>query len=778
MTPWQWLRRPVRRDGRVRVLFVVPDLGVGGAERHVATLAPALDSRRFAPAVVCIGDEGALFDGLAAAGVPALALHARRNPLAALAGLVRVIRRGRPDVVITRGYNAEALGRLAAVLTRAPRSVMWVHNCGDITPRGRLRPWVDRALDPITDAYYAVAHGQRPYLTGELGYPDEKIVVVHNGVDPGRFESGRGAAADRGDGAAALAAELGLDPAAPVIGIVAVLRPEKDHATLLRAFAIVRDQVPAAQLLVVGDGPERARLEKLAAELGVADGVVFAGSRPDVGRLFGIIDVAVLSSWTVECFPMALLEAMASGVPTVGTAVGGVPEMIEEGVTGHVVPPRAPRALAAPLVAMLSEPQRTATMGRAARDRVRREFTLERSVRAAESAILRTVGRDGDGEPPPRPVALTVVLDRTFVGGAESVLLGTLAHLDRDRITPRLICLREGGPLASRFEAAGVPVEVLHRRGRWDPSTLPRLVRRLRATGTDVVLVHHHNRAALTLGRLAARLAGVRANVVAAHDMDLDRVHGRVLPRHDVATLFLSDALVLLAPSQGRYLHEREGVGRFPWRRVREVVIPNGIEIGPVPGPAERAAARAGLGLATDEVVFGVVARLSPQKAHHLLLGAFADIAAQRRVRLVVVGDGERAAELRTLAARLGVADLVLFTGIRSDVPELLPAFDVSCLSSVHEGAPLSVLEAMAAGVPVLSTDVGALRDLVHDGREGYLVPAGDRAALGARMAELADDAGLRTRMGAMARTRAERDYSIERTAAGYTRLVSELVTG
>ena len=173
---------------------------------------------------------------------------------------------------------------------------------------------------------------------------------MHNGVDPARFPL-RLPVRD-----AALAAELGIDDGAPVVGIVAVLRPEKDHETLLRAIRMVREEIPDAQLLVIGDGPQRGRLEALTAELGITAAVRFAGVRSDVGRVLGLLDVVTLSSYTVECFPMALLEAMASGVPTVGTAVGGVPEMIDDGTTGYVVPPRDPRALADALIKMLRRP--------------------------------------------------------------------------------------------------------------------------------------------------------------------------------------------------------------------------------------------------------------------------------------------------------------------------------------------------------------------------------------------------------------------------------------
>ncbi|MGQ0573034.1 MAG: glycosyltransferase, partial [Pseudonocardia sp.] len=134
-------------------------------------------------------------------------------------------------------------------------------------------------------------------------------------------------------------------------------------------------------------------LTSLAAELGLGDRVIFTGVRDDVGELLRLMHVFVLASYTVECFPMALLEAMAVGRTAVCTAVGGIPDMIDEGVTGHVVPPRDAVALAERLVELLRDPARTEKMGRAARERLEARFTLESSVREAERALEETAGR-------------------------------------------------------------------------------------------------------------------------------------------------------------------------------------------------------------------------------------------------------------------------------------------------------------------------------------------------------------------------------------------------
>ncbi|MFI5783600.1 glycosyltransferase [Nocardia sp. NPDC051570] len=375
MNPRQ--RRPIR------VLYVVPDLRVGGAERHVTTLLPNLDRARFEPSVICIGEEGSLFAELGAAGVPAQALHrTKHQAAAALRDLVRAMRRQRPDVVVTRGYNAEALGRIAAWCARVPKAIVWVHNCGDVEPRGRFRAVTDRILDRRTSAYFGVAQAQIRYMVEDLGYPESKIRVIYNGVDPSAFATGD-------DRTAAM--DFGIGEQDVVVGIVAALRPEKDHATFLRAARQVADRLPSAKFLIVGDGPERGRIESLVGELGLDDRVIVAGSRPDVAALLRAMDVVVLSSYSVECFPMALLEAMAAARPAVCTSVGGIPELIVDGKTGYLVPPRDPDRLAERLLVVLADVPARKQMGAAARARVDTEFSLRMSISAAELAMEEVV---------------------------------------------------------------------------------------------------------------------------------------------------------------------------------------------------------------------------------------------------------------------------------------------------------------------------------------------------------------------------------------------------
>lgn len=374
------------RGAPIRVMFVAPTLSVGGAERHLTRVVPRFDPDRIRAHIVTIQQRGPMYAHLEDAGASLASLDRRsRDAHLIVKDLVREIRAFRPDVVVTRGFLAEVLGAVAARVARVPRHVVWKHNCGDVDKRRRERV-LDRAVDRLTHAYLGVAFGQVPYLVNDLGIAGRKIRIIHNGVDPSEYtpdpRGGR-----RGD----TARELGIGPDDPVIGILAVLREEKDHATLLRAARRVVDALPEARLLIVGDGPLRGRLEALAAELGLGDRAIFAGMRSDVDEILRIVDVVVLSSYTVECLPFAVLEGMAAGLPAVCTAIGGLPELVEDGATGYLVPPRDPAGLAERLVEVLRDDARRAGMGDAARRRLEEHFTLEHSVRETERVLTRIV---------------------------------------------------------------------------------------------------------------------------------------------------------------------------------------------------------------------------------------------------------------------------------------------------------------------------------------------------------------------------------------------------
>jgi glycosyltransferase involved in cell wall biosynthesis len=234
--------------------------------------------------------------------------------------------------------------------------------------------------------------------------------------------------------------------------------------------------------------------------------------------------------------------------------------------------------------------------------------------------------------------------------------------------------------------------------------------------------------------------------------------------------------VVAVSASHADYLSSSEGIDR---RRL--VVIENGIDLDAWARvtPAARTRARADLGIGKDESVIVMVAALRPEKAHEALLEAIAALGARgRRVRALIAGDGPRRELLEKRAAALAIADRVDFLGVRDDVACLLHASDALVLPSraVVETLPLAVLEAMAAGIPVIASAVGSIPEVVVDGSTGWLIPPADVLALAHRIEHVLDNPAEAARVAASARERVDARYSIERTAAQYSRLFEEVV--
>jgi glycosyltransferase involved in cell wall biosynthesis len=208
-------------------------------------------------------------------------------------------------------------------------------------------------------------------------------VVARGGVHPTRRRLVYEGVSDRSPlpGGEAALAELGVPPDATVIGNVAALTAHKDHATLVEAMALVAARRPRVRLVIAGEGELRAALEQRVRDLGLADRVVFAGFRDDLDRLLPAFSVFCLSSH-LEGLGTSLLDAMAFGLPVVATAAGGIPEAVEDGVTGRLVPPRDPPALAAALVEVLDDPGRLGALGAAGRRRFEERFSADRMVDA------------------------------------------------------------------------------------------------------------------------------------------------------------------------------------------------------------------------------------------------------------------------------------------------------------------------------------------------------------------------------------------------------------
>jgi glycosyltransferase involved in cell wall biosynthesis len=317
------------------------------------------------------------------------------DDLVALASMVQLVRRLRPDVVHTHMAKAGTVGRLAARMCGVPLIVHTYH--GHVfhsyfgPTRTRVFITIERALGRATDRIVVVGDGQRDEIAGYGVAPSHKLEPIRLGLELGQFlraEDARGP----------LRQELGMDETTPLIGIVARLVPIKAHEVFFAAAAQVLVGEPSAQFVVIGDGERRAELEALVDRLGIRRAVTFLGWRRDMVNVYANLDVVALTSLN-EGSPVALIEALASARPVISARVGGVPEVVLDGVTGLTVPPSDPAAMAQGVLELLRDRDLAARLAAAGRRHVYPRYDSSRLVDDVRTLYLRELAARGRGVP-------------------------------------------------------------------------------------------------------------------------------------------------------------------------------------------------------------------------------------------------------------------------------------------------------------------------------------------------------------------------------------------
>jgi glycosyltransferase involved in cell wall biosynthesis len=375
-------------DGRLGVVALVDCLVHGGAERLAADIALRLDPERFAstlcvsrwsdPAHAASPDVPERVRAAAeAAGVRFLGLRRRGTwDLAAWRPLVRLLHSGGVQVVHGHMFGsnvwAVVLGRLAGVPVVVAHEHSWAFT------GARSRQLVDRyVIGRGSDVVIACSQEDRRRMIEVQGIAGHRVLFVPNGIVARSPTPGR-----------SLRRELGIAPDAPVVGSVGALRAEKRFDVLLRAAGQLLPRWPGLRIVVAGAGAERSALEALAADLGLARAVMLLGARDDVPDVLDAIDVAVTCS-DFEGSPLSVLEYMEAGLPVVATRVGGLPDLVDDGVHGLLVPRRDPAALAGALDDLLGDPGRRHAMGSAGRQRRREQFDFEVMIERLEDLYER-----------------------------------------------------------------------------------------------------------------------------------------------------------------------------------------------------------------------------------------------------------------------------------------------------------------------------------------------------------------------------------------------------
>lgn len=363
---------------RTRIVFLLDQLNLAGAQKRAVNIARALDPSRFDVRIICLHAGGPLQPEIEAAGIDLTILAFDTSPwrfrnVGQLWRLGRLLRRQSPRIVHTFCYWCTIYGSLASRLAAVPVLITSRICQYDLKPQGTIPRLLERLTNPLASMVVTISQAVTDDTIRIEGVPEHKVSLVYNGVDLGDTS--------RVDDEAELRGSLGIAPGDSVVVMVANFHAYKRHDTLLRAARDVLAKRPHTKFLMLGRESEQlGRLKRMADDLEIADSVIWTGARTDVPRVLAIADIGVLCSET-EALGNAVLEYMDSGLPVVATRVGGIPEMIVHGETGWLIPVDDAEALTGHLLELLGDPEAARQMGAAGRERARTTFSLQAMIR-------------------------------------------------------------------------------------------------------------------------------------------------------------------------------------------------------------------------------------------------------------------------------------------------------------------------------------------------------------------------------------------------------------
>ncbi len=362
----------------LRTAFVTTSMPVGGAETLLVNLVRGFDRDRIAPELVCLKELGPLGVALATEIPTKHAMIRSKYDLVILYRLAKHFRRHRIDAVVTVGAGDKMFwGRLAAKAAGVPVICSALHSTGWPDGVGRL----NRMLTPITDGFIAVAQSHGEFLINFERFPASKVAIIRNGIDSQRFEPN---ATQR----EVVRAELGLESTAPLVGIVAALRPEKNHELFLDVASQTIKILPNAHFVIIGEGPERKKIESILSSKNLNSNVHLLGNRHDTPRLLAALDTFLLTSHN-EANPVSILEALSCGVPVVATNVGSIAETVQNGFTGYTVDAGDSDQACKRVLQLLLDSSHAESLGRNGRELVQQTGSLESMVEGYQDLIER-----------------------------------------------------------------------------------------------------------------------------------------------------------------------------------------------------------------------------------------------------------------------------------------------------------------------------------------------------------------------------------------------------
>ncbi|MBC6445396.1 MAG: glycosyltransferase [Alphaproteobacteria bacterium GM202ARS2] len=535
--------------------------------------------------------------------------------------------------------------------------------------------------------------------------------------------------------------------------IVAVGRLDeiKGFAYLIQACGALRKKGVAFTLTIIGEGEERPHLERLIQDLDLKDQVTLAGVMAQDQVRDHIKNAALFAlpsipdkNGNMDGIPVALMEAMALGTPVISTRVSGIPELVEHQVTGWMCEPKDADGLAEGLETLLTDPKQAMHLASTAHQRIEENFDCRKEAQKLLNLFEGRKVATAKGLTTINPTSTTgrrkvlIVTDEMEVGGSQRQIANLLTAIDQTRIEPVLLYFREHSFLVDQIKAKGVRVHYLPKSGKIDWGFFWALVRFLRQERFDVI--HAYSITAELWVALARRLAGTRSKLISS-----------IRGQYDEYSPLQWRIKQWVTRQSAEVISNSKMAAQFAYRQMAMpdddcTIIYNGVQMPDpsLPLPADLATKRSG-----DDWLLAFVGRLSAEKNVPCLLRAAKRLqeTGQERITIWLIGDGPERPKLEAMAADFGLENLH-FLGARNDVDAILRHADGSVLCSLWEGLSNALLEAMAAGKPVIASDVGGSPEIVHNERNGLLFPSNDDQALADAIRRLAADPELSQRLG------------------------------
>ena len=365
-----------------RLLHLIDHLGSGGAQEALLSLLKYFDRRRFQVEVATLHGQGHYWESCRQLGVPLHSLSPHKYLPLYLPRLCRLLQTGKFDLIHCHLAASSLIAPPLAALLGVPFIFNYDHN-DMYRAQQKLRLLLDRLANGLTDHIVAVSASTRDFLIRQEGVPAEKITLIYNGVDLERFQPAPDAAPR-----AAWRRAWGLPEYAPVVAGVGRLRPQKNFPLFLRAAREVLREIPQANFVIAGEGPDRGDLENLARDLGIAPQVHFLGYVSEMAALYAAVDVLLMTS-LAEGTPLTVLEAMAMGVPVVATRVDGMAEVLEDGVDAYLVSLGDVAACAQRTCRLLQDQALARRFSQAGRSKVRDHYSAVSMTRQVEKIYLK-----------------------------------------------------------------------------------------------------------------------------------------------------------------------------------------------------------------------------------------------------------------------------------------------------------------------------------------------------------------------------------------------------